>query len=200
MLFNIFSCFWRKISYKTTIINTCKRLDRIIRDVIVLYHFAYYILLYIFSNGQHVFWLYSSLKMKSYFYNHYLDGIRIVDLLFVSICKSSTDGGVPFFSYGMTVFRYCGPQTSKKNTVHVRVVESCYCLCKLIYLIAFTEMYFLTCLSVPEVPKVCLIPVCRMLDRPSILKRWKTLKHEILNTRHPSFQISCEISWIQTEL
>lgn len=27
--------------------------------------------------------------------------------LFVSICRSSTDGGVPFSSYGITVFRYC---------------------------------------------------------------------------------------------
>ncbi|KAJ8368292.1 hypothetical protein SKAU_G00083200 [Synaphobranchus kaupii] len=35
--------------------------------------------------------------------------------------------------------------------------------------------WFLTCFSAPEVQNVCLIPACRMLERPSMLKRcWKS--------------------------
>lgn len=34
-------------------------------------------------------------------------------LLFVSICRSSTDGGLPFFSYGITVLRYWKQEGNK---------------------------------------------------------------------------------------
>lgn len=88
------------------------------------------------------------------------------DLLFVRIWRSSSEGGCPFFSYGMTVVKYCKPsqqrqkETGDKSTavdVHVGLINN---VC--IISVEKNKMKFsrwkvskATCRSLHPLPKVC---------------------------------------------